>query len=115
VVSAEKRPLGPLSKDELGEEVRLMFPSGGSDLTPAHEMDDFFFKDYGSQLFRHLRARNGISAESYLASVCGDFQYIEFVSNSKSGQFFFYTYDNQFMIKTVSKTEMLFLISILPQ
>lgn len=31
----------------------------------------------------------------YMVSLCGDFNYIEFISNSKSGQFFFYSHDGR--------------------
>ena len=42
-----------------------------------------------------------------------DNNYLEFKSNSKSGQFFFYTHNKQFMIKTMSEQEFKFLRSIL--
>lgn len=35
----------------------------------------------------------------------GDFNYIEFIANSKSGQFFFYSHDGRYMIKTQTKEE----------
>ena len=31
----------------------------------------------------------------YMLTLCGDFNYIEFISNSKSGQFFFYSHDGK--------------------
>jgi hypothetical protein len=42
-------------------------------------------------------------------------RFLEFISNSKSGQFFFFTHDQQYMIKTQTKAECKFLRSILPQ
>ena len=36
-------------------------------------------------------------------------------SNAKSGQFFFYTHDRQFMIKTQTKAESKYMRSLLPQ
>lgn len=45
----------------------------------------------------------------------GDFNYIEFIANSKSGQFFFYSHDGKYMIKTQSKAEIKLLRRILPQ
>lgn len=44
----------------------------------------------------------------------GDYNYIEFISNSKSGQFFFYSHDGKFMIKTQTKEENKFMKRILP-
>lgn len=44
----------------------------------------------------------------------GDYNFIEFISNSKSGQFFFYSHDGQYMLKTQTKEENKFMIRILP-
>ena len=40
-----------------------------------------------------------------LCSVCGDVNFVTFTTNSKSGQFFFFTPDGDYMIKTVSHDE----------
>jgi hypothetical protein len=45
----------------------------------------------------------------------GDFNYIEFIANSKSGQFFFYSHDGCYMIKTQSKEECVLLRDIMPK
>ncbi len=55
----------------------------------------------------------GSITSSFLIS--GDFNYIEFKSNSKSGQFFFYSHDGKFMIKTQTRAESKFLRRILPR
>ena len=47
-------------------------------------------------------------------TVVGDFNYLEFISNSKSGQFFFYSHDGRYMIKTQTKEENKFMKRILP-
>jgi 1-phosphatidylinositol-4-phosphate 5-kinase len=49
-----------------------------------------------------------------MLSVCGNYNYLEFISNSKSGQFFFYSHDGKYMIKTQTKEENKFLKKILP-
>ena len=49
-----------------------------------------------------------------MMSLCGDFNFIEFISNSKSGQFFFYSHDGRFMIKTQTAAESKFLRRIMP-
>ena len=43
--------------------------------------------------------------QDYLSSLAGNLPYLDFITNSKSGQFFFFTHDRRFMIKTMPKTE----------
>ncbi|TMW58178.1 hypothetical protein Poli38472_011766 [Pythium oligandrum] len=74
----------------------------------------FKFKDYSPDIFRQIRRRFCIDSADYMVTLCGDFNYIEFLSNSKSGQFFFYSHDGRFMIKTQTKEESKFLRRILP-
>ncbi len=94
--------------------IKLKFPGKGSAITPAHQMRDFKFKDYSPEVFRMIREKFNINPADYLMCVCGNFQYLEFISNSKSGQFFFYTHDRKYMIKTVTQSECKFLRKILP-
>lgn len=103
-----------VQKSDYEEAIKMKFPAKGSMITPAHPMRDFKFKDYAPEIFRHIRARFGIDPADYLMCVCGNFNYLEFISNSKSGQFFFYSYNMQYMIKTVSADESKFLRKILP-
>jgi 1-phosphatidylinositol-4-phosphate 5-kinase len=86
----------------------------GSTHTPAHLMRDFKFKDYQSIIFKNIRSLFHIDSADYLLCLCGQFQYLEFISNSKSGQFFFYTHDRKFMIKTISNEECKLMKAILP-
>ncbi|KAK1930246.1 Phosphatidylinositol 4-phosphate 5-kinase its3 [Phytophthora citrophthora] len=74
----------------------------------------FKFKDYSPDVFRQVRRRFGIDLAEYMLTLSGDFNFIEFMSNSKSGQFFFYSHDGRFMIKTQTKDESKFLRRILP-
>merc|ERR1719361_1533594 len=99
---------------EFLETKKYKFPSLGSDTTPAHQMSDFKFKDYCPQIFRQLREWFRISTQEYLVTICGDFKLLEFISNSKSGQFFFFSHNSQFIIKTMTRTESIFLRKILP-
>ena len=55
-----------------------------------------------------------VDQAEYLSEVCGGFNYIEFMSNSKSGSFFFYSHDGRYMIKTQTPNESKFLRRILP-
>ncbi|CAH0473263.1 unnamed protein product [Peronospora belbahrii] len=74
----------------------------------------FKFKDYSPDVFRQVRRHFGIDLADYMLTLSGDFNFIEFMSNSKSGQFFFYSHDGRFMIKTQTKDEFKFLRRILP-
>lgn len=91
------------------------FPNKGSKCTPPHYMKSFKFKDYCPTIFKKLRQMFDIDPVDYQMEVCGNFQYLEFISNSKSGQFFFYSHDQRFMVKTMTKTESKLLRKILPQ
>ena len=103
-----------LSAADYTDTIKLQFPGRGSILTPAHAMRDFKFKDYAPAVYKKIRDAFHINPADYLLCLCGNFQFLEFISNSKSGQFFFYTHDRQFMIKTVSQAECKFLQRILP-
>ena len=56
----------------------------------------------------------GVNEYDFLLSVCGNANYIEFQSNAKSGQFFFYSPDGKYMIKTMTNSESKFLRRIMP-
>lgn len=84
--------------------------------TPPHKLNfTFKFKDYMSNVFRAVRSLSNISEADYMVSLAGDFNYIEFIANSKSGQFFFYSHDGRYMIKTQSKEESKLLRQMMPQ
>jgi len=91
------------------------FPNKGSKFTPPHYMKSFKFKDYCPHIFKMLRQMFDIDPIDYQMELCGNFQYLEFISNSKSGQFFFYSHDQRYMVKTMTKTESKLLRKILPQ
>jgi len=83
--------------------------------TPPHKLNHpFKFKDYMPKVFRAVRSLNGISESDYMHSIAGNFNYIEFIANSKSGQFFFYSYDGKYMIKTQTKEEAKLLRRMMP-
>jgi len=99
---------------------KVTFPPDGSEkgsshITPPHQLAHTFkFKSYCPKIFKRLRDFFDTDAASYMLSVCGDYNFIEFISNSKSGQFFFYSHDGKYMIKTQTKEENKFLKRILP-
>ena len=84
-------------------------PKGGG-LTPPHQLSHTFkVKDYAPVAFAYLRRLAGINEFDFLLSVCGNANFIEFISNAKSGQFFFYSSDGRYMIKTMTNDESRFL------
>ena len=103
-----------LSLNDFMEVRKLEFPPGGSPETQPHQLRETFkMKDYAPRVFHQLRERFGIDRKEYLSSLGGAYQYIEFHSNSKSGQFFFFSHDGKFMIKTQTAEESKFLRRIL--
>ena len=98
---------------------KYLFPPKGCNKpphrTPPHHLShDFKFKDYAPKIFHRIRQLFGIDSASYMLSVSGNYNYLEFMSNSKIGQFFFYSHDGRFMIKTQTSEENKFLRKILP-
>lgn len=80
-------------------------PKGGN-MTPPHQLAHTFkFKDYSPVPFAYLRRMFGVNEFDFLLSVCGNANFIEFISNAKSGQFFFYSSDGKYMIKTMTNAE----------
>ena len=97
----------------------VAFPAMGSDNlpypTPPHSLQRTFkFKSYAPRVFSRLRDLIDIDGDEYLQSICGNYNFIEFMSNSKSGQFFFYSHDGKYMLKTQTKEENKFMKLILP-
>jgi 1-phosphatidylinositol-4-phosphate 5-kinase len=92
-------------------------PRGGDGpLLPPHQLAHTFkFKDYSPVVFAYLRRMYGVNEFDFLLSVCGNANFIEFISNAKSGQFFFYSSDGRYMIKTMTNAESKFLRHILPE
>lgn len=72
------------------------------------------FKVYAPLIFARIRSLFGVEKQTFLHSICGKFNFYEFASNARSGQFFFYSHDGQYMIKTLTYTESKFLRDILP-
>eukprot|EP01038_Epipyxis_sp_PR26KG_P011644 gene11644-15594_t len=109
-----------LTDEDYAYEVKLRFDPKGSSgppfPTPPHKLSFAFkFKDYMTNVFRAVRELSFIDEADYMVSLAGDFNYIEFIANSKSGQFFFYSHDGKYMIKTQTKQESKLLRKIMRQ
>ena len=73
------------------------------------------FTEYAPSIFVKLRESFNVSDDDFLSTMTGDDNgLLSFLTNSKSGQFFFFSNNSQFIIKTMSKSELQFLIQILP-
>ncbi|KAL5579251.1 hypothetical protein UlMin_011693 [Ulmus minor] len=92
------------------EKVWKKFPPKGSKYTPPHASCDFRWKDYCPIVFRSLRKPFKVNPIDYMISICGNDALRELSSPGKSGSFFYLTYDDRYMIKTIKKV----LLSMLP-
>lgn len=98
---------------------KITFPPEGQSkpphITPPHSLAHTFkMKSYAPKVFRRIRDFFGLDPAGYMLSICGNYNYLEFISNAKSGQFFFYSHDGRYMIKTLSTAENKFLLRLLP-
>jgi len=73
------------------------------------------FKAYAPLVFARIRSQMEIDKQLFLHSICGNFSFLEFLSNAKSGSFFFFSHDKRYLIKTMTPTECHFLQSMLPR
>lgn len=108
-----------LALDSFNYVEKASFPAAGSDEppypTPPHSLvRTFKFKTYAPRVFARLRGLIDIDPNEYMESICGNYNFLEFMSNSKSGQFFFYSHDGKYMLKTQTKEENRFMKCILP-
>ena len=77
-----------LSKDDFSAVDKWVFPSEGTRETPPHKLPHSFkFKDYAPRVFRNIRKMYKIDAVNYILSLASSAQFIEFITNSKSGQY----------------------------
>lgn len=99
-----------LDSEEFMRMQKYVFRPDGRKGTPPHKLAHTFkFKDYSPVPFAYIRRMFGINEYEFIHSVCGNANFIEFISNAKSGQFFFYSSDGKYMIKTMTNTESKFL------
>ncbi|CAM9704737.1 unnamed protein product [Ascophyllum nodosum] len=116
------RQSNPLERRDVVEEDfdqvdKYTFPPAGATgrlATPSHKLNKTFkFRDYAPKVFKKLRSHFGIEEASYMLSVAGDYKYLELITNSKSGSFFFYSHDQRYIIKAMKASEAKFFRKIL--
>lgn len=101
----------------LSEASRVYYiPTEGSAYSPKTILPSpFIFRELAPAQFAQLRHLYGLSDSEYMDSLCRtDFTFIKFGTNSKSGEFFFFTHDMKFLLKTTTSSEREKLIDMLP-
>lgn len=107
-----------LVNEDFDEEVKHRLLKGHADATI------YKFRDYAPAVFERLRRLYGINAEQYIKSLgvekvmrsmlVGEFSsLVGLCSAGKSGSFFYYSEDGQFVLKTMTKTEFVFFRQLL--
>ncbi|CAF0885976.1 unnamed protein product [Adineta ricciae] len=89
------------------------FPPEGSKSTPKHPYAEFRLKTYAQTAFRFFRDAFGVDSSSFILSLCAK-DLRELPNPGASGSIFYLTADDSYIIKTVSKKEARFLLSLLP-
>lgn len=103
-------------EEECVRNEKYKFPAGTCFLSSNVALPyKYKFKAYAPTIFSKIRGIVGVEKQRFLHSICGKDSFIEFISNAKSGQFFFYSHDGRYMIKTQSDEEKAFLLKILPK
>ena len=82
----------------------------------SRDNNEFKFYDYAPKIFHNIRSMYNISSNAYLKSLGPD-NFIanliltknkslrELCSSGKSGSFFYFSYDNKYLLKTISEDE----------
>ncbi|XP_076454568.1 phosphatidylinositol 4-phosphate 5-kinase-like protein 1 [Babylonia areolata] len=74
----------------------------------------FLFENYAPAVFATIRRAVSVEENLYMESIISrNAPYLEFISNSRSGQDFFLSANMQFLIKTNTERDVRFLLSIL--
>jgi len=94
---------------------QIFFPHNGSEDTPPHSSTDFYWKTYCPRVFGDLRKRFGCDPGQYVYALCGDHALRELSSPGKSGSVFYISHDDQYLCKSLRKSELGHLSNILPQ
>jgi hypothetical protein len=75
------------------------------------------FLDYAPQVFRYLRYGFGINETAYKRSIQGETEAMieKFTEGGRSGSFFYFSEDSNYIVKTLTTTEGVFLVKWLPK
>mmetsp|Transcript_34952 Transcript_34952/g.91470 ORF Transcript_34952/g.91470 Transcript_34952/m.91470 type:complete len:809 (+) Transcript_34952:21-2447(+) len=99
---------------ELGLRTLELSPDG-TEISPAHRNSfSVVVTDMCPDLFACIRKLYGVDEVSFLKSIVTSVPYEKFDSNSKSGEFFSFTPDSKYLVKTISEQEARILLKMLP-
>lgn len=85
------------------------------ELTKGQLKQTYFIEDFCPELFAQMRHLCGVSNQDYYASICRpDVEFVEFGTNSCSGELFFFSHDGKFLLKTTTVREAETLMRMLP-
>lgn len=95
---------------------RFKIPRSGSSYSPTtHLEEDYEIDEICPDFFAQIRQICGLHNEEIFNSLCRtDFEFIDFGTNSKSGEFFFFSHDGQYLIKTATIQEADCFMSMVP-
>jgi len=75
----------------------------------------YFLDDFCPELFAEARRLSGITDSQYFHSICRpDLEFVEFLASSKSGEFFLFSHDGRYLLKTARRSEAETLLKMLP-
>lgn len=98
---------------DFNDQERVFMPASGSPTTPDHKFDDFYFTTHMPIAFRYFRALFSIHPKDFVESMTSK-PLRELSNPGASGSVFYRTFDDRFIIKTVTKYEANFLHTLLP-
>lgn len=98
----------------------------GEQTNSQRSSKNFVFKDYAPLVFRSIRSRFGISEDEYAMALAPEqllgnllvgrlTTLTEKITDGKSGNFFFYSHNGQYLCKTISAGELETFLRILPK
>jgi 1-phosphatidylinositol-4-phosphate 5-kinase len=116
-------PMGSVGKKEAMEKVKVNLLAGvNSEVMGMKKL--YKFRDYAPIVFEHIKRLRKVTVKDYIKSLgvqkivesllVGNFSSLDgLMTTGKSGSFFFYSDDGKYLIKTMTKSEFMFLRSIL--
>ena len=111
--SLASKPERDLLMRDFMEVETVQFPKSGSQTTPAHHYTDFIFSTYTPIAFRYFRDLFRIQPDDFMLSVVNA-PLKELPNSGASGSVFYRTLDDNFIIKTVERSEAKFLHKLMP-
>ena len=115
--------MGSVGKKEAMEKVKVNLLAGsGNEVLGMTKL--YKFRDYAPMVFEHVKRLRKVTVKDYIKSLgvqkivegllVGNFTSLDgLLTTGKSGSFFFYSDDGKYLIKTMTKSEFMFLRSIL--